>query len=95
MPRMSLLRPHRAALRPVIHNASRIIARARVDIRDNFGDTNMRFRNIAQGRDLANSLGENSVVLMRGHGLADHFEQIPAGGGKAVAAHQHHAIFSQ
>jgi HCOMODA/2-hydroxy-3-carboxy-muconic semialdehyde decarboxylase len=58
-------------LRPVIHNASRIGSRVPVwDIRDTFGDTNMLVSNIAQGRDLAQSLGKNSVVLMRGHGFA-------------------------
>ena len=58
-------------LRPVIHNASRIGSHVPVwDIRDAFGDTNMLVSNVAQGRDLARSLGENSVVLMRGHGFA-------------------------
>jgi ribulose-5-phosphate 4-epimerase/fuculose-1-phosphate aldolase len=58
-------------LRPVIHNASRMGPNVPVwDIRDNFGDTNMLVSNVAQGRDLAHTLGENSVVLMRGHGFA-------------------------
>jgi ribulose-5-phosphate 4-epimerase/fuculose-1-phosphate aldolase len=58
-------------LRPVIHNASRMGLHVPVwDIRDTFGDTNMLVSNVAQGRDLAQSLGENSVVLMRGHGFA-------------------------
>ncbi len=61
----------REPLRPVIHNASRMGLHVPVwDIRDTFGDTNMLVSNVAQGRDLAQSLGENSVVLMRGHGFA-------------------------
>jgi HCOMODA/2-hydroxy-3-carboxy-muconic semialdehyde decarboxylase len=39
------------------------------DIRDAFGDTNMLVSNLAQGRDLATSLGKVSVILMRGHGF--------------------------
>jgi ribulose-5-phosphate 4-epimerase/fuculose-1-phosphate aldolase len=58
-------------LRPVIHNASRMGSHVSVwDIRDTFGDTNMLVSNVAQGRDLAKSLGKDSVVLMRGHGFA-------------------------
>lgn len=40
------------------------------DIRDNFGDTNLLVVNMDQGRDLAGELGDNNVVLMRGHGCA-------------------------
>lgn len=58
-------------LRPVVHSASFIGARIPVwDIRDNFGDTNLLVANMAQGRDLARCLGEERVVLMRGHGFA-------------------------
>lgn len=58
-------------LRPVIHNASRMGLHVPVwDIRDAFGDTNLLVSNIAQGRDLARVLAQNSVVLMRGHGFA-------------------------
>jgi len=58
-------------LRPVIHNASRMGSHVPVwDIRDAFGDTNMLVSNVAQGRDLARALAQNSVVLMRGHGFA-------------------------
>ncbi len=61
----------REPLRAVIHNASRMGLHVPVwDIRDAFGDTNMLVSNVAQGRDLAHALGENSVVLMRGHGFA-------------------------
>lgn len=38
------------------------------DIRKAFGDTSMLVRSMDQGRDLAKSLGQGRVVLMRGHG---------------------------
>jgi HCOMODA/2-hydroxy-3-carboxy-muconic semialdehyde decarboxylase len=58
-------------LRPVILTASAIGAHIPVwDIRDRFGDTNLLVANMAQGRDLASCLGEDRVVLMRGHGFA-------------------------
>jgi ribulose-5-phosphate 4-epimerase/fuculose-1-phosphate aldolase len=39
------------------------------DIADEFGEsTNLLVRNMAQGRSLARTLGENPVGLMRGHG---------------------------
>ena len=41
------------------------------DIADKFGDnTNLLVTNMAQGRDMAQVLGENTVVLMRGHGFS-------------------------
>ena len=58
-------------LRPVFHTASRIGADVPIwDIREKFGDTNLLVVNIEQGRDLANALGDRSLVLMRGHGCA-------------------------
>jgi ribulose-5-phosphate 4-epimerase/fuculose-1-phosphate aldolase len=58
-------------LRPVIHSGSFIGGPVPVwDIADKFGDTNLLVTNIAQGRDLARSLGSNPVALMRGHGFA-------------------------
>src|SRR6516162_5705918 len=58
-------------LRPVIHSGSFIGSEVPVwDIADNFGDTNLLVTNIEQGRDLANYLSGNNVVLMRGHGFA-------------------------
>jgi len=56
-------------LRPVIHSGSFIGMNVPVwDIADEFGNTNILVTNMDQGRDLAKSLGENSVALMRGHG---------------------------
>ena len=58
--------------RPVIGSASAIGHHVPLwDIRDRFGDaTNLLVSNLDQGSDLATCLGENSVVLLRGHGFA-------------------------
>ena len=57
-------------LLPVIHVASDMGSSVpRWDIRDLFGDTNMLVVNLDQGRSMAESLGPNRVVLMRGHGF--------------------------
>ena len=57
------------ALRPVVHTAAVIGSEIPVwDIRDDFGDTDMLVRRMDQGRSLAQALGPNTSVLMRGHG---------------------------
>lgn len=57
-------------LRPVIHSGSFIGAHVPVwDIADRFGDTNLLVANVEQGRDLAKTLADNNVALMRGHGF--------------------------
>ena len=57
-------------LRPVIHTASVIGEIIPTwDIRHNFGEnTDMLVRNMEQGRDLTEVLGDNTCILMRGHG---------------------------
>lgn len=56
-------------LRPMFHTAARLGHDIPVwDIRTNFGDSNLLVINIDQGRDLAKTLGDNRVALMRGHG---------------------------
>jgi ribulose-5-phosphate 4-epimerase/fuculose-1-phosphate aldolase len=57
---------------PVIHSGAFIGAEVPVwDIAEHFGDsTNLLVTNNEQGLDLAAKLGENRVVLMRGHGFA-------------------------
>ena len=56
-------------LRPVVHAASVIGAEIPLwDIREQFGDTDMLVRDMEMGRSLANALGENTCLLMRGHG---------------------------
>jgi HCOMODA/2-hydroxy-3-carboxy-muconic semialdehyde decarboxylase len=58
-------------LQPVIHSGSFIGRDVPVwDIADKFGDTNLLVTNMAQGLDLAKTLGKQSVALMRGHGFA-------------------------
>ncbi len=58
-------------LQPVIHSGSFMGNEVPVwDIRDRFGDTNLLVTNVEQGRDLARSLGESNVAMMRGHGFA-------------------------
>jgi ribulose-5-phosphate 4-epimerase/fuculose-1-phosphate aldolase len=58
-------------LEPVVHSGSFIGKTVPVwDIADKFGDTNLLVTNMAQGGDLAKTLGSNNVALMRGHGFA-------------------------
>ena len=58
-------------LRPVAHVGAAIGGVLPVwDIRQRFGDTNLLVVNMEQGRDLAQALGTNAAVLMRGHGCA-------------------------
>lgn len=57
-------------LRPVTHSGSFIGADVPVwDIRETFGDTNLLVSNMDQGHDLARTLAQNNVALMRGHGF--------------------------
>ena len=58
-------------LKPLLHTAAGIGATIPVwDIRDRFGDTSLLVTTAAHGDDLADRLGANRVVLMRGHGAA-------------------------
>jgi ribulose-5-phosphate 4-epimerase/fuculose-1-phosphate aldolase len=58
-------------LRPLLHVAAGIGGEIPVwDIRNKFGDTNLLVTTLSQGEDLADRLGANRVVLMRGHGAA-------------------------
>ncbi len=58
-------------LQPIIHTGAAIGKDIPVwDIYDKFGDTDLLVRNVEQGRDLARTMGNNNVVLMRGHGCA-------------------------
>ncbi len=58
-------------LEPVLHSGGVLGHRLPVwDIADRFGDTSLLVENMAQGRDLAERLAVNRVVLMRGHGFA-------------------------
>jgi ribulose-5-phosphate 4-epimerase/fuculose-1-phosphate aldolase len=58
-------------LRPILHTSAGLGATIPVwDIRDKFGDTNLLVTTAAQGKDLADALAKNRIVLMRGHGSA-------------------------
>lgn len=58
-------------LKPLLHVAAGIGGEIPVwDIRDKFGDTNLLVTTQAHGEDLAETLGGNRVVLMRGHGAS-------------------------
>ncbi|VCU70285.1 Decarboxylase NovR [Pigmentiphaga humi] len=57
-------------LRPIYHMAGFLSGGAPVfDIRCCFGDTDMLIRNRDHGRELARTLGQEKVALMRGHGF--------------------------
>ena len=58
-------------LQPIIHTGAGIGRDIPIwDIYDKFGDTDLLVRNMEHGRDLAKCLGNNSVILMRGHGCS-------------------------
>ena len=64
-------------LRPIVHVASVIGGEIPVwDMRDNFGDTDMLVRNMEMSRELAQVLGENTCLLIRGHGAVVAGESI-------------------
>ena len=66
------------ALKPVVHAAAIIGAEIPVwDIRNEYGDTDMLVRRIEQGRSLAETLGDNTCLLMRGHGAVVTGTDIP------------------
>ncbi len=65
-------------LRPIYHMGSFLGAGAGVfDIRKRFGCTDMLIRNVQQGAALAESLGPDAVVLMRGHGFVSVGDSVP------------------
>lgn len=56
-------------LKAIAHTSGRIGHEVPVwDIKDKFGDTNLLVVNVEQGDDLAEALGSNRTILMRGHG---------------------------
>lgn len=58
-------------LQPIFHTGAAIGRDIPIwDIYDKFGDTDLLVRNMDHGRDLAKSLGQASVILMRGHGCS-------------------------
>jgi len=60
-----------AKLKALLHTSAGIGAEIPIwDIRNKFGDTNLLVTTLAQGKDLAERLAANRIVLMRGHGCA-------------------------
>ena len=58
-------------LRPAIHSSGALGHEMPVwDQADRFGETSLLVVNMPQGRDLAASLSDNRIVLMRAHGFA-------------------------
>jgi len=58
-------------LRPIMHMCGPIgSCIPNWDIRQKFGDTNLLVTSMEMGRDLAVTLGSNTVALMRGHGCS-------------------------
>jgi HCOMODA/2-hydroxy-3-carboxy-muconic semialdehyde decarboxylase len=58
-------------LEPVFHQAARMGAEIPVwEISEKFGATNLLVTCVDHGDDLAQRLGQNTIVLMRGHGFA-------------------------
>jgi HCOMODA/2-hydroxy-3-carboxy-muconic semialdehyde decarboxylase len=73
------------ALRPVYHMAAFIGNGVPVfDIRKTFGMTDMLVSDTAKGRALAETLGDKTCVLMRGHGVVVVGASIPYAVGRSV-----------
>ena len=65
-------------LKPIYHMSSFLRTGAPVfEIREKFGMTDLLIRNNAHGAALAEKLGDNSTVLMRGHGYCTVGGSIP------------------
>jgi ribulose-5-phosphate 4-epimerase/fuculose-1-phosphate aldolase len=65
-------------LRPIYHMSSFLRGGAKVfEIRERFAATDMLIRTNAQGAALAEKLGDDVVVLMRGHGYCTVGESLP------------------
>ncbi len=80
-------------LRPIYHMAGFLGAGAPVfDIRCCFGHTDMLVRNRDQGRELASTLGDASISLMRGHGFVTVGEDIPNAVYRAVYTEMNAAL---
>jgi ribulose-5-phosphate 4-epimerase/fuculose-1-phosphate aldolase len=72
-------------MRPVYHMAGFIGAGLPVfDIRDAAGMTDMLVSDSARGKALARVLGQNTAVLMRGHGVAVVGPSIPFAVGRSI-----------
>lgn len=80
-------------LRPIYHMAGFLGAGAPVfDIRCCFGHTDMLVRNREQGRELAGTLGDSHISLMRGHGFVTVGDDIPNAVYRAVYTEMNAAL---
>ena len=83
-------------LRPIYHMSGFLGAGARVfEIRARFGTTDMLVRNGAQGAALAETLGADAIVLMRGHGFCAVGDSIPVAVYRAVYTQSNAALQQQ
>ena len=83
-------------LRPIYHMASFIAREARVfEIRERFGTTDMLVRTPEQGVALAETLREDAIVLMRGHGFCAIGESVPVAVFRAVYTESNAALQRQ
>ncbi len=83
-------------LRPIYHMSGFLGAGARVfEIRARFGITDLLVRNGAQGVALAEVLGADAVVLMRGHGFCTIGDSIPVAVYRAVYTQSNAALQQQ
>jgi ribulose-5-phosphate 4-epimerase/fuculose-1-phosphate aldolase len=84
------------ALRPIYHMASFIRRRAAVfEIRERFGTTDMLVREPAQGDALAQTLDDDAIVLMRGHGFCAVGESLPVAVFRAIYTETNAALQQQ
>jgi len=83
-------------LRPIYHMSGFLGAGARVfEIRARFGTTDMLVRDGAQGAALAEALGADAIVLMRGHGFCTVGDSIPVAVYRAVYTQSNAALQQQ
>jgi ribulose-5-phosphate 4-epimerase/fuculose-1-phosphate aldolase len=66
------------SLKPIYHMSGFLRDGAKVfEMREKFGSTDMLVKNGAQGAALADALGTEAVILMRGHGFCAVGETVP------------------
>jgi ribulose-5-phosphate 4-epimerase/fuculose-1-phosphate aldolase len=83
-------------LRPLYHMASFIARQAPVfEIRERFGVTDMLVREPAQGDALAQTLDDDAIVLMRGHGFCAVGDSLPVAVFRAIYTEMNAALQQQ
>lgn len=80
-------------LQPIYHMAGFLGSGAPVfDIRCCFGDTDMLVRNRDHGKELAKTLGDRQISLMRGHGFVSVGDGIPVAVYRAIYTEMNAAL---